>query len=32
VLEEGKDPLEAMTTVKNEVQPELDAALEELGI
>jgi multiple sugar transport system substrate-binding protein len=32
VLEDGKDPEEAMQTVKDEVQPELDAALEELGI
>jgi multiple sugar transport system substrate-binding protein len=32
VLEEGKDPLQAMQTVKDEVQPELDAALDELGI
>jgi len=32
VLQEGKDPLEAMRTVKEEVQPELDAALAELGL
>jgi hypothetical protein len=32
VLQEGKDPLEAMRTVKEEVQPELDAALDELGL
>ena len=32
VLQEGKDPLEAMRTVKEEVQPELDAALSELGL
>ncbi|GAB4564695.1 MAG: ABC transporter substrate-binding protein [Anaerolineae bacterium] len=32
VLEEGKDPVEAMRQVKEEVQPELDAALKELGL
>ncbi len=32
VMQEGKDPAEAMRTVKEEVQPELDAALEELGL
>jgi len=32
VLEDGKDPEEAMQVVKDEVQPELDAALAELGL
>jgi multiple sugar transport system substrate-binding protein len=32
VLALEKEPLEAMQTVKEEIQPELDAALEELGM
>ena len=32
VLEDGRDPLEAMEAVKDEIQPLLDKALDDLGI
>lgn len=32
VLEDGRDPVEAMKAVKDEIQPKLDAALAELGL
>ncbi len=32
VVQDGRDPVEAMTALKEEIQPELDAALQKLGI